>query len=54
MARIAERVDTSFERHNARPRTEMPASLRKELEEHFEPHDRALELWLARTPSWRE
>jgi hypothetical protein len=51
---VAPRVDTSFERHNARPRTEMPASLRKELEEHFEPHDRALELWLGRTPSWRE
>ncbi|MEO7352107.1 MAG: sulfotransferase domain-containing protein [Marmoricola sp.] len=46
-------VDTVFEKHNARPRPEMDDSLRTQLEQHFEPHDRALETWLGKVPSWR-
>lgn len=50
---VAPTVDTVFDRHNARPRPEMPESLRKNLEGHFEPHDLALETWLGHVPSWR-
>ncbi|NYG60266.1 hypothetical protein BJ980_003189 [Nocardioides daedukensis] len=42
-----------FERHNARPRQDLPTDLRDELTEHFAPHDEALTLWLGETPSWR-
>ena len=44
---------TVFDKHNARPRPAMAESLRSQLEEHFEPHDHALETWLGRAPSWR-
>jgi hypothetical protein len=42
-----------FERHNARPRSPMPASLRAELDDYFLPSDEKLTRWLGRTPSWR-
>ncbi|HEY0485248.1 MAG TPA: sulfotransferase domain-containing protein [Mycobacteriales bacterium] len=42
-----------FTRHNARPRSPMPAELRAELEEHFRPYDDRLAAWWGRTPSWR-
>jgi hypothetical protein len=43
-----------FERHNARPRkSDMDATLRRDLTEHFAPHDEALITWLGRVPVWR-
>ena len=42
-----------FERHNARPRSSMPAHLRERLTEHFAPYDARLEDWLGQAPSWR-
>ena len=42
-----------FERHNARPRSPMPAQLRARLDDHFGPFDEKLADWLGRTPSWR-
>ena len=42
----------AFERHNARPRSPMPAELRARLEEHFAPHDERLTPWLGRPASW--
>jgi sulfotransferase family protein len=42
-----------FERHNARPRSPMPETLRARLNEEFQPHDERLAAWLGRTPSWR-
>ena len=50
---VARGARTRFERHNARPRAEMPEDLRRRLEEHFAPHDAALEEWLGHVPSWR-
>lgn len=50
---VAPRVRTHFDRYNARPRTDMPEDLRRRLEDHFEPHDAALEEWLGHVPSWR-
>ena len=49
---VSSRAHVHFERHNARPRPDLPAHLREELETHFEPHDRALEAWLGHRPSW--
>ncbi len=46
-------VQPTFERHNARGRVDMPDSVRQRLEEHFAPHDAALESWLGHVPSWR-
>jgi hypothetical protein len=44
-----------FERHNARPRkSDMDATLRRDLTEHFAPHDDALITWLGRVPVWRQ
>lgn len=43
-----------FERHNARPRSPMPAALRARLRDHFEPYDERLEAWLGHSVSWRE
>lgn len=43
----------AFERHNARPRSPMPETLRARLSEHFLPHDERLSRWLDRPPSWR-
>ncbi|MHB1430673.1 MAG: sulfotransferase family protein [Streptosporangiaceae bacterium] len=42
-----------FERHNARPRSPMPATLRSRLEEYFQPYDEQLTRWLREVPSWR-
>lgn len=42
-----------FARHNARPRSPMPESVRARLEEHFRPYDEKLKTWLGGTPSWR-
>lgn len=42
-----------FKRHNARPRSAMPGSVRRSLEERFEDADARLSLWWGRTPSWR-
>jgi hypothetical protein len=42
------------ERWNAGSREPVPASWRRRLEEHFEPHDRALAELIGRTPSWRK
>ncbi|GII52916.1 deacetylase sulfotransferase [Planotetraspora thailandica] len=46
--------DPVFEVHNARPRiSEVPASVRKRLSEHFERWDALLQPWLGAEPSWR-
>ncbi|GLW26391.1 deacetylase sulfotransferase [Microbispora amethystogenes] len=43
-----------FARHNARPRTGVvPESVRRRLNEHFEPWDALLVRWLGADPSWR-
>ncbi|MEU7912531.1 sulfotransferase domain-containing protein [Microbispora bryophytorum] len=42
-----------FERHNARPREAMPASVHRRLRDHFEPWDALLVPWLGAVPSWR-
>lgn len=42
-----------FERHNARPRSQMSPSVQAELEQHFEPYDQRLGEWLGTVPSWR-
>lgn len=43
-----------FSRHNWRPRPkQLPDSLRRELMEGFEEHDRRLVRWLGGEPSWR-
>jgi hypothetical protein len=42
-----------FERHNARPRSAIPETLRAKLDEHFVPFDDQLISWLGRVPSWR-
>ncbi|GAA1015279.1 sulfotransferase [Acrocarpospora pleiomorpha] len=46
-------TDPVFDRHNARPRTEMPPLLRRRLSEYFLPWDVLLQPWLGTTPSWR-
>lgn len=43
-----------FAQHNARPRGELPGSLRSRLRDYFAPYDAALARWWGRTPSWRE
>jgi len=42
-----------FERHNARPRSPMPETLRATLNEHFKAPDERLTGWLGHPPSWR-
>jgi hypothetical protein len=42
-----------FERHNARPRSPMPETLRATLNEHFAAADERLTGWLGQPPSWR-
>jgi hypothetical protein len=42
-----------FERHNARPRSPMPDSLRRTLSDGFVTDDEALAEWWGRIPSWR-
>jgi hypothetical protein len=41
-----------FERHNARPRSGLPDSLRNALTDYYAPFDARLAAWLGRTPSW--
>jgi hypothetical protein len=42
-----------FERHNARPRSAIPETLRARLDDHFVSFDEQLIHWLGRVPSWR-
>jgi hypothetical protein len=42
-----------FDQHNARSRSPMPDSLRRRLQDHFQPYDERLALWLGAPPSWR-
>ena len=42
-----------FDRHNARPRSPMPDSLRRTLEDQLADSDAELEKWLGAAPSWR-
>ncbi len=42
-----------FERHNARPRSPMPDTLRATLNDHFAAPDERLASWLGHPPSWR-
>lgn len=51
---VESRVAPTFDRHNARPRTDMDPEIRRELSDYFEPHDRELTRWLGHVPSWRE
>lgn len=44
---------TSFEQHNARPRSPMAASLRARLEDQLQADDERLAAWLGRPPRWR-
>jgi Sulfotransferase domain len=43
----------AFERHNARPRSPMPETLRATLNDHFKAPDERLASWLGHPPSWR-
>jgi len=43
----------AFDRHNARPRSPMPDSLRRRLEDQLADSDAELEKWLDAMPSWR-
>jgi hypothetical protein len=42
-----------FDKYNGRPRLEMPAHLRRTLDEHFMSFDEQLTPWLGHEPSWR-
>jgi Sulfotransferase domain len=42
-----------FERHNARPRSALPQTVRARLDAHFLPYDERLAAWLGEIPSWR-
>lgn len=44
---------TTFDQHNARPRSPMDDALRSRLQSHFEPYDEQLAHWLGHPPSWR-
>ncbi len=46
------RAEVTYDRHNARPRSQMPDRARATLEEHFRPYDERLAAWLGWTPSW--
>ncbi|WP_202805792.1 sulfotransferase [Actinopolymorpha alba] len=46
-------LPSSFDQHNARPSEPMPGSVRRRLEEHFQPYDEELTNLLGRTPTWR-
>lgn len=43
----------AFDRHNARPGSDLDPELRRRLERHFEPHDEKLAMFLGREPTWR-
>ena len=42
-----------FDKHNARPRSPMPDSVRRSLEDRLADSDAELEKWMGATPSWR-
>lgn len=42
-----------FERHNARPGSDLDPALRRRMEQHFAPFDEKLAMLLGRTPAWR-
>lgn len=42
-----------FDRHNSRPRSDMPPALRIALDQYFAPYDKRLADFLGRQPSWR-
>jgi Sulfotransferase family len=46
-------VPLGFERHNARPGSELDEALRTRLDEYFQPYDEELAELLGRPPSWR-
>jgi hypothetical protein len=50
---LPEMGQIAFERHNARPRSPMPAQVRAELETHYRPYDERLAARLGRAPGWR-
>jgi hypothetical protein len=50
---LPHRGDIDFERHNARPRSPMPETLRTELRAYFQPYDMRLARWLGGEPSWQ-
>ena len=50
---LAPQHGRQFRRHNARPRSPMPADLRARLTERFAESDARLEQWWGRVPSWR-
>ncbi len=50
---LPHRGSPAFKRRNARPRSPMPDSVRKALEEHYRPYDERLAAWLGHEPSWR-
>ena len=50
---LAPQAGREFRRHNARPRSPMPAQLRARLTERFTESDERLEQWWGRVPSWR-
>jgi hypothetical protein len=50
---VPPREAPTFERHNARPRSPMPESLRARLTDHFTSYDQRLADWLGHPPSWR-
>jgi hypothetical protein len=54
LARVqqASRCYPAFERHNVRPRSPIPASVRARLENYFAPFDEQLASWLDWVPSW--
>ncbi len=43
----------TYDRHNARSRSDLDESLRRELEAYFAPYDERLADWLGHVPSWR-
>jgi hypothetical protein len=50
---LPNRGNPAFRRRNAQPRSPMPDSVRKTLEEHYRPYDERLAAWLGHEPSWR-
>jgi hypothetical protein len=42
-----------FDKHNARPRSDMDDHLRRSLAKGYEEDDERLAAWLGRAPSWR-
>jgi hypothetical protein len=49
---LSDHAPKSFEVHNARPSSPMPADVRRQLEEHFAPYDARLEALLGEPLRW--